>query len=150
MGIYVFDFSNFFDELRRDANDRNSSHDFGKDVIPYRRAVAHQFSTSCAQVHDDHGAYWRGEPAGTANWAANNLPNMSESIFTTCMADWTHAEITAPAKFVHDEEERRGTGGDFACLRRMHHIWCCIAPLRFSPGCTSLTQPWKMPSSCLT
>ena len=35
MGIYVFDSKFLFDELRRDANDPNSSHDFGKDVIPY-------------------------------------------------------------------------------------------------------------------
>ena len=46
MGIYIFDTKFLFDQLRRDANDPNSSHDFGKDVIPYivkhGRAVAHQ------------------------------------------------------------------------------------------------------------
>src|SRR6267142_3915816 len=53
MGIYVFDSKLLFDELRRDANDPNSSHDFGKDIIPYivknGRAVAHQFTRSCVR-----------------------------------------------------------------------------------------------------
>ena len=35
MGIYVFETTFLFDQLRRDAADPNSSHDFGKDIIPY-------------------------------------------------------------------------------------------------------------------
>src|SRR6201999_1592528 len=35
MGIYVFDTGFLFDELRRDAADPHSSHDFGKDIIPH-------------------------------------------------------------------------------------------------------------------
>ena len=35
MGIYVFEREFLFEELRRDAADLNSSHDFGKNLIPY-------------------------------------------------------------------------------------------------------------------
>ena len=34
MGIYVFDAGFLYDQLRRDAADPHSSHDFGKDIIP--------------------------------------------------------------------------------------------------------------------
>jgi glucose-1-phosphate adenylyltransferase len=99
MGIYVFDSKFLFDELRRDASDPNSSHDFGKDVIPYLvkhgRAVAHQFSTSCVRSGDDPRTYWR-----------DVVPELD--LFDRAWPIWTHAEITPPAKFVHDEEDRRG------------------------------------------
>src|SRR5690606_22132790 len=54
MGIYVFKTAFLFDLLRRDAADRSSSHDFGKDIIPYvvssGKAVAHRFSRSCVKA----------------------------------------------------------------------------------------------------
>jgi glucose-1-phosphate adenylyltransferase len=115
MGIYVFDSKFLFDELRRDANDPNSSHDFGKDLIPYLvkngRAVAHQFSTSCVRSDDDPRAYWRDVGTVDAYWAANIdltdvLPELD--LYDRAWPIWTHAEITPPAKFVHDEDERRG------------------------------------------
>ncbi len=63
MGIYVFrrDFLN--DQLRRDAADPHSSHDFGKDLIPYivehGVAVAHHFVQSCVRSHSETESYWR-------------------------------------------------------------------------------------------
>ena len=54
MGIYAFEREFLFDQLRRDAADPNSAHDFGKDVIPYLvehgKAVAHRFATSCVRT----------------------------------------------------------------------------------------------------
>ena len=54
MGIYVFETQFLIDQLRRDAADPNSSHDFGKDIIPYLvkngKAVAHHFSQSCVTL----------------------------------------------------------------------------------------------------
>src|SRR5206468_9684759 len=67
MGIYVFDARFLFDQLRRDAADSSSSHDFGKDIIPYivknGRAVAHQFSRSCVRSASGQPSYLR--DAGT-------------------------------------------------------------------------------------
>jgi len=115
MGIYVFDTKFLFEELRRDANDPNSSHDFGKDVIPYivknGRAVAHQFSCSCVRSSNDPRTYWRDVGTVDAYWAANVdltdfLPELD--LYDRAWPIWTYAEITPPAKFVHDEKGRRG------------------------------------------
>src|SRR6201991_733572 len=61
MGIYVFNSEFLFEELKRDAADPNSAHDFGKDIIPYivknGRAVAHQFSRSCVRASSSAHRY---------------------------------------------------------------------------------------------
>jgi glucose-1-phosphate adenylyltransferase len=115
MGIYIFDTKFLFEELRRDANDPNSSHDFGKDLIPYivknGRAVAHQFDRSCVRSGDDPRTYWRDVGTVDAYWASNIdltdlLPELD--LYDRSWPIWTHAEITPPAKFVHDEDDRRG------------------------------------------
>ena len=115
MGIYVFDTQFLFDELKRDANDPNSSHDFGKDIIPHivkhGKAVAHQFSRSCVRSHDDPRSYWRDVGTVDAYWASNiDLTDIVPELdlYDRSWPIWTHAEITPPAKFVHDEVGRRG------------------------------------------
>jgi glucose-1-phosphate adenylyltransferase len=115
MGIYVFNAKFLFDELKRDAEDPNSSHDFGKDIIPYivknGRAIAHQFSTSCVRSGDDPRSYWRDAGTVDAYWAANiDLTDVVPELdlFDRAWPIWSYSEITPPAKFVHDEESRRG------------------------------------------
>jgi glucose-1-phosphate adenylyltransferase len=75
MGIYVFETKFLIDELKRDAADRNSSHDFGKDLIPYLvangKAVAHSFSRSCVVSREEKQHYWRDVGTVDAYWAAN-------------------------------------------------------------------------------
>ena len=75
MGIYVFDTKFLIDELRRDAADPNSSHDFGKDIIPYivkhGKAVAHRFERSCVRSQAEGTSYWRDVGTVDAYWAAN-------------------------------------------------------------------------------
>ena len=115
MGIYVFNSEFLFEELRRDAEDPNSSHNFGKDIIPYLvkhgRAVAHHFSRSCVRSHNDERSYWRDVGTLDAYWASNIdltdiLPELD--LYDRSWPIWTHAEITPPAKFVHDRGGRRG------------------------------------------
>jgi glucose-1-phosphate adenylyltransferase len=115
MGIYVFESGFLFEELRRDAEDPNSSHDFGKDIIPYLvkhgRAVAHQFSRSCVRSHNDTRSYWRDVGTLDAYWASNiDLTDIVPELdlYDRSWPIWTHAEITPPAKFVHDKDDRRG------------------------------------------
>jgi glucose-1-phosphate adenylyltransferase len=114
MGIYVFNSTFLFDLLRRDAADAYSSHDFGKDVIPYivkhGRAVAHHFSSSCVRSNGE-AAYWRDVGTIDAYWAANIdltdvVPDLD--LYDRSWPIWTYSEITPPAKFVHDDEGRRG------------------------------------------
>ncbi len=115
MGIYVFDTKFLFDLLRRDAGDLHSSHDFGKDLIPAivanGKAVAHRFSDSCVRSENETRAYWRDVGTIDAYWAANiDLTEITPELdlFDRNWPIWTYNELTAPAKFVHDEEGRRG------------------------------------------
>ncbi len=115
MGIYVFETRFLLDQLMRDAADPNSSHDFGKDIIPYLvqygKAVAHSFNRSCVRSESEKGAYWRDVGTVDAYWAANIdltavVPDLD--IYDQDWPVWTYNEITPPAKFVHDEDGRRG------------------------------------------
>jgi glucose-1-phosphate adenylyltransferase len=115
MGIYVFDTAFLFEQLRRDAADRDTSHDFGKDVIPYivrnGKAVAHQFARSCVRSNGGGPCYWRDVGTLDAYWAANMdltdvLPQLD--LYDRNWPIWTFAEIAPPAKFVHDQHGRRG------------------------------------------
>ena len=115
MGIYVFKTSFLAALLRRDANEATSSHDFGKDLIPYLvrhgKAVAHRFGDSCVKANREADAYWRDAGTIDAYWEANIdltsvLPGLD--LYDHEWPIWTYAEIAPPAKFVHAEEGRRG------------------------------------------
>jgi len=115
MGIYVFNTAFLMDQLRRDAGTEGSSRDFGKDIIPYivknGTAVAHRFARSCVRSNKEEIAYWRDVGTIDAYWKANIdltdvVPHLD--LYDSSWPIWTYAEITPPAKFVHDLEGRRG------------------------------------------
>src|SRR4051794_6592667 len=115
MGIYVFSMKFLAEELIRDANDPNSSRDFGKDIIPHivknGKAVAHRFASSCVRSAQEHESYWRDVGTVDAYWEANiDLTDIVPQLdlYDRDWPIWTFAEITPPAKFVHDIEGRRG------------------------------------------
>ncbi|TCT37860.1 glucose-1-phosphate adenylyltransferase [Martelella mediterranea] len=116
MGIYVFNRKFLFDCLERDAADPTSSRDFGKDIVPYivknGKAVAHRFSSSCVRSSREDRAYWRDVGTLDAYWQANIdltgiVPDLD--IYDKSWPVWTYSEATPPAKFVHDDENRRGS-----------------------------------------
>ena len=116
MGIYVFDTKFLIEELKRDAADPNSSHDFGKDMIPYivakGKAVAHHFERSCVVSSEESAIYWRDVGTVDAYWAANVdltdiVPDLD--LYDRAWPIWTYGEITPPGKFVHDVDGRRGS-----------------------------------------
>ncbi|PWV97201.1 glucose-1-phosphate adenylyltransferase [Hoeflea marina] len=116
MGIYVFNTKFLMDELRRDAATPGSSRDFGKDIIPHivknGKAVAHRFSDSCVRANMEAEAYWRDVGTVDAYWQANiDLTHIVPELdlYDRSWPIWTYAEIKPPAKFVHDEENRRGS-----------------------------------------
>lgn len=116
MGIYVFRARFLFEVLRADADNPQSTHDFGKDVIPLLvrtgKAVAHPFSQSCVRSDDSAEPYWRDVGTIDAFWEANiDLTDFVPALdlYDRSWPIWTHAEITPPAKFIHDEAERRGS-----------------------------------------
>jgi glucose-1-phosphate adenylyltransferase len=115
MGIYVFETRFLMDQLRRDAADASSSRDFGKDLVPYivknGKAVAHRFARSCVRSSSEAEAYWRDVGTVDAYWEANVdltdvIPELD--LYDTGWPIWTYSELTPPAKFVHDEDGRRG------------------------------------------
>ena len=116
MGIYVFDWAFLRDLLVRDAEDDNSSHDFGNDLIPAivknGKAMAHRFAESCVTSGLEEEPYWRDVGTIDAFWQANIdltdfVPKLD--IYDSSWPIWTYAEIVPPAKFIHDEEGRRGS-----------------------------------------
>ena len=115
MGIYVFNTEYLFDLLRHDAANADSSHDFGKDLVPYvvahGKAVAHRFSASCVKSREESEAYWRDVGTVDAYWESNiDLTAVTPALdlFDTDWPIWTYSELVAPAKFVHDEPTRCG------------------------------------------
>jgi glucose-1-phosphate adenylyltransferase len=115
MGIYVFETKFLIEILRHDAANPNSSHDFGKDIIPSLvatgKAVAHRFENSCVRSSSSAEAYWRDVGTVDAYWEANLdltdfVPGLD--LYDQGWPIWTYAEITPPAKFVHDSVGRRG------------------------------------------
>ena len=113
MGIYVFEAEYLYGLLDLDADMIDSSHDFGKDLIPHivrtGKAVAHPFSRSCVQ--DGKEPYWRDVGTVDAFWQANiDLTDFTPELdlFDNDWPIWTYSELTPPAKFIHNEEDRRG------------------------------------------
>jgi glucose-1-phosphate adenylyltransferase len=114
MGIYAFRTQLLFDLLRRDAADPNSSHDFGKDIVPRvvreGKAVAHPFDRSFVKT-DSNNPYWRDVGTVDAYFEANidltdEHPDLD--LYDSHWPVWTYSEMTAPAKFIQDEPGSRG------------------------------------------
>jgi glucose-1-phosphate adenylyltransferase len=115
MGIYVFETQFLAQVLGRDAVDSDSSHDFGKDIIPYivknGKAVAHRFASSCVRSSLESKSYWRDVGTLDAYWEANmDLTDVVPALdlYDRDWPIWTYGEVVPPAKFVHDHEGRRG------------------------------------------
>ncbi len=115
MGIYIFNAQYLYAELERDMNDPNSSHDFGKDIIPAAvkngNAAAHSFALSCVPTNGSDETYWRDVGTIDAYWDANidltaTVPHLD--LYDKRWPVWTYQAQLPPAKFVHNEEDRRG------------------------------------------
>jgi glucose-1-phosphate adenylyltransferase len=116
MGIYVFDWAFLRDLLLNDMSDDTSTHDFGFDLIPHivknGKAVAHKFADSCVKSGLETEPYWRDVGTIDAFWQANIdltdfVPKLD--LYDNAWPIWTYAEIVPPAKFIHDEDGRRGS-----------------------------------------
>jgi glucose-1-phosphate adenylyltransferase len=119
MGIYAFDAAFLYEQLIRDAEDHESSHDFGKDLIPrlVRSGLpvhGHRFRDSC--VNMSRGIpYWRDVGTLDAFWEANMeltrvVPDLN--LYDRDWPIWTYQEQLPPAKFVFDDDGRRGMAID--------------------------------------
>jgi len=119
MGIYVFNAQFLYEQLIRDADEPRSTHDFGGDVIPHLiqrgyRVNAHRFADSCVNMIEGR-PYWRDVGTIDAYWEANlDLVHVTPdlNLYDETWPIWTHQEQLPPAKFVFDDDGRRGTAID--------------------------------------
>lgn len=115
MGIYVFSTDVLFRELLRDKDTPGSSHDFGKDIIP---AMIKDHNVMAFPFRDPISggeAYWRDVGTIDALWEANlELIGVSPELdlYDESWPIWTHQEQVPPAKFVFNDENRRGLAVD--------------------------------------
>ncbi len=115
MGIYIFNARYLYKELERDINDPESSHDFGKDIIPRAvrngNAAAHPFSLSAVGTRLHQEPYWRDVGTIDAYWEANIDLTATDpllNLYDTHWPIWTYQAQLPPAKFVHNQADRRG------------------------------------------
>jgi glucose-1-phosphate adenylyltransferase len=115
MGIYIFRTEVLIDELLRDADETGSKHDFGGDIIPdvidRLRVTAFPFRQQGSQEH----AYWRDVGTIDAYWETNmELIGISPelNLYDREWPIWTYQDQVPPAKFVFDDEGRRGMAVD--------------------------------------
>jgi glucose-1-phosphate adenylyltransferase len=115
MGIYIFNARFLYDELARDLADPASSHDFGRDIIPRAvslgEAAAHPFELSCVGNRPGAQPYWRDVGTIDAYWDANIDLTATSPLLNLYDRQWpisTFQPQLPPAKFVHDQPDRRG------------------------------------------
>jgi len=115
MGIYVFNTAFLYEQLIKDADMPNSSHDFGKDIIPTvidkYRVITYPFR----DVQSGKQAYWRDVGTVDAFWEANlELIGVTPelNLYDKDWPIWTYQAQLPPAKFVFDDEGRRGMAVD--------------------------------------
>lgn len=115
MGIYIFNAAFLFEQLIKDADTANSSRDFGHDIIPSvidkYRIMAYPF----LDMQSGQQSYWRDVGTIDAYWAANMEligVNPDLNLYDNTWPIWTYQAQTPPAKFVFDDEDRRGQAVD--------------------------------------
>jgi glucose-1-phosphate adenylyltransferase len=111
MGIYVIAMDRLEKFLTEDAANETSSHDFGKNIIP--RAIQKQrvFAYPFEDVETRAQNYWRDVGNVDALYEANmELVSLNPelNIYDHQWPIWTYQSQQPPAKFVLDEEGRRG------------------------------------------
>jgi glucose-1-phosphate adenylyltransferase len=119
MGVYIFNAETLYHHLRRDADDADSAHDIGNDVIPSmlregRRIKVHRFADSCVNIVNGR-PYWRDVGTLDAYWEANLDLTRVQPELNMYDRTWpirTLEEDLPPAKFALDSPDPRGQALD--------------------------------------
>ena len=111
MGNYIFNTEFLYEQIIRDADTPGSSHDFGKNLIP---SIIKNYRVCAYPFRDpetNEQAYWRDVGTLDAYWQANmELVSITPAL-NLYDEEWpihTYQTQAPPAKFVFDENERRG------------------------------------------
>lgn len=115
MGIYVFNTAFLIEQLVKDSDDPHSSHDFGRDLIPSVIERYRAYTYPFVDASRDGAAYWRDVGTVDAFWSANlELIGVTPelNLYDVNWPIWTYQEQLPPAKFVFDDDGRRGMAVD--------------------------------------
>ncbi|MCG6887006.1 MAG: glucose-1-phosphate adenylyltransferase [Proteobacteria bacterium] len=115
MGIYIFNTAFLYEQLIKDADSPQSTHDFGHDIIPSLIDNYRVFAYPFMDVQSGVQAYWRDVGTVDAFWEANLeligvTPDLN--LYDADWPIWTYQEQAPPAKFVFDDDDRRGMAVD--------------------------------------
>jgi glucose-1-phosphate adenylyltransferase len=115
MGNYIFKTEFLLEQLMLDAEDKESEHDFGKNIIP-NIINSHHVTAYRFRDHDtDEASYWRDVGTLDSFWQANMelvSPSPALNLYNHEWPIWTYQKQLPPAKFVFDDENRRGMAVD--------------------------------------
>ncbi len=115
MGIYIFNPRLLERLLRADAENADSAHDFGRNIIPDAIEQLRVFAYPFEDVRTKAQNYWRDVGTVDAYYEANQeLVRVSPelNIYDEQWPIWTYQEQAPPAKFVFDDADRRGCAID--------------------------------------
>jgi len=115
MGVYLFNYDVLIPVLLKDAEDSNSSHDFGKDILPKMVDIYRVFAYDFVDENKQEARYWRDVGTLEAYYEANMDVVSVSPIFNLYDKAWpirTHQRQYPPAKFVFAEKDRMGTALD--------------------------------------
>ena len=111
MGNYVFDTEFLFEQLKRDSEKSGSARDFGIDIIPSIIKEHPVYAFPFGSDNEGEG-YWRDVGTLDSFWQANMelvAPVPALNLYDKKWPIWTYQEQLPPAKFVWEEDNRRGT-----------------------------------------
>ena len=115
MGIYIFNAGFLYEQLIKDADNSRSSHDFGHDIIPSLIEKYKVVAFPYKDVQGNDPGYWRDVGTIDAFWSANlELIGVTPelNLYDEEWPIWTHQAQLPPAKFVFDDDDRRGMAVD--------------------------------------
>src|SRR5271157_84029 len=111
MGIYIFNTDVLIPVLLKDAEDKTSSHDFGKDILPKMMDDYRVYSFDFVDENKKEALYWRDVGTLEAYYDANMDIATVSPVFNLYDSQWairTHQRQYPPAKFVFAEQSRMG------------------------------------------
>lgn len=115
MGIYIFNKDFLFEQLVRDHDTPGSTRDFGKDIIPSAIEKYRVFAYPFRDNQSGQQSYWRDVGTVDAYWKANlELIGVTPelNLYDSDWPIWTYQEQLPPAKFIFDDDNRRGMAVD--------------------------------------
>ncbi|PNH93390.1 glucose-1-phosphate adenylyltransferase [Vibrio diazotrophicus] len=115
MGNYLFNVDFLFNQLLKDVDTEGSTHDFGHDIIPSIINESNVFAYSFKDPDSDNQPYWRDVGTLDSFWEANMelvTPKPQLDLYDKAWPIWTYQEQLPPAKFIFDNDERRGMAVD--------------------------------------